>query len=233
LRLVLAHLDTRSYSIFALVNIEQYILFEDKDMIIIDKPAGLQVERDRFGHPSLEEEVQNYLEKYHRNHYLGIVHRIDRPVNGVIVLAKTLSMLKQLQQQMQEDDWDKIYRGVVIGSMPSSMGKIENYLLKDPKQKKALIFDEYMVEAKKSSLRYAVLEEKDGKTLLEIQLITGRYHQIRAQLGHMDRPIVGDKLYGSTVELENKILLQAYSLNFSHPKTGAELEIVCREPLRI
>jgi 23S rRNA pseudouridine1911/1915/1917 synthase len=215
------------------VNIEEYILFEDKDILIIDKPAGLQVERDRFGHPSLEEEVQNYLEKYHRNHYVGIVHRIDRPVNGVIVLAKTLSMLKQLQLQMQENDWDKIYRGIVIGSMPSSMGKVENYLLKDPRQKKALIFDDYEVEAKKASLRYAVLEEKEDKTLLEIQLITGRYHQIRAQLGHMDRPIIGDKLYGSKVEIENKILLQAYSLSFSHPKTDEALEIVTKFPLTL
>lgn len=215
------------------MNIEQHILFEDKDIIVIDKPTGLQVERDRFGHPSLEEEVQNYLEKYHRNHYVGIVHRIDRPVNGVIVLAKTLPMLKKLQLQMQEDDWDKIYRGIVMGAMPSSMGKIENYLLKDPKQKKALIFDEHEPESKKSSLRYAVLDEKEGKSLLEIQLITGRYHQIRAQLGHMDRPIIGDKLYGSKTELENRIMLQAYSMSFSHPKTGEALELVCREPLSI
>ena len=215
------------------MNIEQHILFEDKDIIVIDKPTGLQVERDRFGHPSLEEEVQNYLEKYHRNHYLGIVHRIDRPVNGVIVLAKTLPMLKKLQLQMQEDDWDKIYRGIVVGSMPSSMGKIENYLLKDPKQKKAIIFDEQEPESKKSSLRYAVLDEKDGKSLLEIQLITGRYHQIRAQLGHLDRAIIGDKLYGSNIELENRIMLQAYSLSFSHPKTGEALEIVTKFPLNL
>ena len=213
------------------MKIDDHILFEDKYLLVIDKPAGLQVERDRFGHPSLEEEVQNYLEKYHRNHYLGIVHRIDRPVNGVIVLAKTLPILKQLQLQMQEDDWDKIYRGIVPGHMPAAMGKIENYLLKDPKQKKALIFDEYEPEAKKSALRYAVLEEKQGKSLLEIQLITGRYHQIRAQLGHMDRPIIGDKLYGSTIEMESKILLQAYSLAFSHPKTGEAIEVKVKDPL--
>ncbi len=215
------------------MNLESHILFEDKDILVIDKPAGLQVERDRFGHPSLEEDVQNYLEKYHRNHYVGIVHRIDRPVNGVIILAKTLSMLKKLQLQMQEDDWDKVYRAIVAGSMPSAMGKVENYLLKDPKQKKAIIFDEEHPEAKKSSLRYAVLEEKEGKSLLEIQLITGRYHQIRAQLGHMDRPVIGDKLYGSNVELENKILLQSYSLSFTHPKTGEMLEIKTKTPLEL
>jgi 23S rRNA pseudouridine1911/1915/1917 synthase len=205
------------------MNIEEHILFEDKDIIAIDKPAGLQVERDRFGHPSLEEEVQNYLEKYHRNHYLGIVHRLDRPVFGVIILAKKLTVLKKLQQQMQEDDWEKIYRGWVVGSMPSSMGKLENYLLKDPKQKKAIIYDHEYPEAKKSTLRYAVLEEKDGKSLLEIQLITGRYHQIRAQLGHIDRPIIGDTLYGSKIVLENKTLLQSYGLLINHPQTGEEL----------
>ncbi len=213
------------------MNIEQHILFEDKDLLVVDKPAGLQVERDRFGHPSLEEEAQNYLEKYHRNHYLGIVHRIDRPVNGVIILAKTLSMLKDLQQQMQEEGWDKIYRGVVEGQMPNQMGKIENYLLKDPKQKKALIFDEPQPDSKQSSLRYAVLEEKNGKSLLEIQLITGRYHQIRAQLGHAGHPIVGDKLYGSNIELEGKIMLQAYSLGFTHPKTGEAMEIKVKTDL--
>lgn len=216
------------------MNIDQYILFEDKDILVIDKPAGLQVERDRFGYPSLEEEVQNYLEKYHRNHYLGIVHRIDRPVSGVIILAKTLPILKQLQFQMQEEDWEKVYRGVVTGSMPNEMGKIENYLLKDAKQKKAIIFDDYQPDAKKSTLRYAVIEEKDSKSLLEIQLITGRYHQIRAQLGHINRPIVGDKLYGSKIEIPgSKILLQSYSLSFHHPKTGDSLEIVCKEPLVI
>ena len=215
------------------MNIEEHILFEDKDILVLDKPAGLQVERDRFGHPSLEEEVQNYLEKYHRNHYLGIVHRIDRPVNGVIILAKTLSILKKLQIQMQEDDWEKMYRGVVVGSLPSEMGKLEHYLVKDPKQKKALIFDEIVPDSKKSTLRYAVMDEKDGKSLLEIQLITGRYHQIRAQLGHMGNPIVGDKLYGSSIELENKILLQSYSLSFIHPRTGDPMLLECKTALTL
>jgi 23S rRNA pseudouridine1911/1915/1917 synthase len=215
------------------VNIEEHILFEDKDILVLDKPAGLQVERDRYGHPSLEEEVQNYLEKYHRNHYLGIVHRIDRPVNGVIILAKTLSILKKLQIQMQEDDWEKMYRGVVVGSLPSEMGKLEHYLVKDPKQKKALIFDEIVPDSKKSTLRYAVMDEKAGKSLLEIQLITGRYHQIRAQLGHMGNPIVGDKLYGSSIELENKILLQSYSLSFNHPRTGDPMLLECKTALTL
>jgi 23S rRNA pseudouridine1911/1915/1917 synthase len=215
------------------VNIEEHILFEDKDILVLDKPAGLQVERDRYGHPSLEEEVQNYLEKYHRNHYLGIVHRIDRPVNGVIILAKTLSILKKLQIQMQEDDWEKMYRGVVVGSLPSEMGKLEHYLVKDPKQKKALIFDEMVPDSKKSTLRYAVMDEKAGKSLLEIQLITGRYHQIRAQLGHMGNPIVGDKLYGSSIELENKILLQSYSLSFNHPRTGDPMLLECKTALTL
>jgi len=215
------------------MKIEDHILFEDKDLLVIDKPTGLQVERDRFGHPSLEEEVQNYLDTQHRNHYLGIVHRIDRPVSGVIVLAKKLTVLKLLQQQMQEDNWDKVYRGVVEGSMPNEMGKIDNFLVKDPKQKKALIFDQYQPESKQSLLRYAVIEEKDQKSLLEIQLITGRYHQIRAQLGHLGNPIVGDTLYGSKVEMGPKILLQAYSLTFNHPKTGELLEITTKHPLSI
>ena len=213
------------------MNIKNHILFEDKHILVIDKPAGLQVERDRFGHPSLEEDVANYLEKYHRNHYVGIVHRIDRPVNGVIVLAKTLSLLKLLQRQMMEDGWVKIYRAVVVGAMPSPMGKLEHYLLKDTKQKKAIIFEDEQPETKKSSLHYAVLEEKDERSLLEIQLITGRYHQIRAQLGHIGRAIIGDRLYGSTIELENKIMLQAYSLSFNHPKTGEEMELKVKEAL--
>lgn len=215
------------------MKIEEHILFEDKDILVVDKPAGLQVERDRFGHPSLEEEVQNYLEKYHRNHYLGIVHRIDRPVNGVIILAKTLSILKKLQIQMQEDDWEKMYRGVVVGSMPSEMGRLEHYLVKDPKQKKALIFDEMVPDSKKSTLRYAVMDEREGKSLLEIQLITGRYHQIRAQLGHIGNPIVGDRLYGSKIELENKILLQSYSLSFNHPRTGDPMLLECKTALTL
>lgn len=207
------------------MNIEPHILFEDKDLLVIDKPAGLQVERDRFGHPSLEEDVENYLEKYHRNHYVGIVHRIDRPVCGVIILAKTLTALKLLQLQMQEEGWDKVYRAVVTGTMPHSMGKLENYILKDPKQKKAIITEDDYLGAKKSTLRYAVLEEKNGRSLLEIQLITGRYHQIRAQLGHLGNPVVGDKLYGSDITLENTILLQSYSLGFKHPKTDEDMLI--------
>ncbi len=213
------------------MNIENYILFEDKDIIVIDKPAGLQAERDRFGHPSLEEEVQNYLEKYHRNHYLGIVHRLDRPVCGVIIMAKKLSTLKKLQIQMQEDEWEKIYRGWVHGTLKSSMGKLEHFLVKDPKQKKALIYNEYQPEAKSCSLRYAVLDEKDGNTLLEVQLITGRYHQIRAQLGFIGNPIIGDQLYGSSIKLENKIMLQAYGLHINHPVTGEALEFESKQTL--
>lgn len=213
------------------MNVKNHILFEDRDILVIDKPSGLQVERDRLGHPSLEEEVQNYLEQYHRNHYLGIVHRLDRPVCGVIILAKKLSILKKLQIQMQEDEWEKIYRGWVHGTLPSSMGKLEHFLVKDPKQKKAIIYNEYQPEAKPCSLRYAVLEEKEGNTLAEIQLITGRYHQIRAQLGFMGNAIIGDQLYGSSIKLDNKIMLQAYSLHIKHPATNEEMEFVSNQLL--
>lgn len=215
------------------MNLTPYILFEDKDILVIDKPAGLQVERDRFGHPSLEEEVANYLEKYHHNHYVGIVHRIDRPVSGVIVLAKKLTMLKKLQLQMQEEGWDKIYRAVVKGKMPEQMGKLEHYLVKDPKQKKALVYDDYQAEGKTAQLRYAVLEEKNDKSLIEVQLITGRYHQIRAQLGHIGHPIEDDTLYGGDTNTESKIQLQAYSLSFTHPVTNEELEFKVKQPLEI
>lgn len=215
------------------MNIEPFILFEDKDLLVIDKPAGLQVERDRFGHPSLEEEAGIYLEKYHHNHYVGIVHRIDRPVNGVIILAKTLISLKKLQQQMIEVGWEKIYRAVVEGLVPVAIGKLENYILKDPKQKKAIVFNDEVADSKKASLRYAVLEEKKENSLLEIQLITGRYHQIRAQLGFLGNPIVGDVLYGSKYSLENKILLQSYSLGFNHPQTGEEMMIESKAILSI
>lgn len=215
------------------MNLEAYILFEDKDILVIDKPAGLQVERDRFGHPSLEEEVANYLEKYHRNHYVGIVHRIDRPVNGVIVLAKTLTMLKRLQLQMQEEGWDKIYRAVVKGNMPDQMGKLEHFIVKDAKQKKALVYDSYQPEGKTAQLRYAVLKENNDYSLIEVQLITGRYHQIRAQLGHIGHPIIDDSLYGGNANTESKIQLQAYSLSFTHPKTKEELEFIVKAPLDI
>ncbi|MCB0522038.1 MAG: RluA family pseudouridine synthase [Lewinellaceae bacterium] len=203
------------------------IIFEDNYILAINKPAGLQAEADRWGSPSVELEATAYLEKtypWKKQLIVGIVHRLDRPVSGVMLLAKTPMALKSLNLQFERRTVRKKYLALVEGELPTASGELVDWLGKDQSERRAVVSSRQDKQARECRLLFQVLETgKDGKSLVEVELLTGRYHQIRAQLAAIGCPIMGDGKYGSTLDGGGMICLHAHSLSVEHPKTGAPL----------
>ncbi len=211
------------------------ILFEDNYLLVLDKPAGLQVEADRFGNPSLQVEVQVYFQKafpWKKQLIVGIVHRLDRPVSGVVLIAKTPMALKEVNRQFEMRQVRKIYLAVVEGTLAEKESELVHWLKKDLENKRSVVGKADGKETKECRLKYRVLNEKSGKTLVEIELLTGRYHQIRAQFSALGNPIFGDEKYGSRHFVgKDQILLHAHRLTIRHPKSGEEMSFEAPAPI--
>lgn len=211
-----------------IIHVPDYILFEDNDILLINKPCSLMVEPDRNGHPNLLQQVQKYVKKsMHTNKevYAQHIHRLDRPVSGVVLFAKKKSMLRELSEQFAQRTVKKQYKALTHNKPSAEKATLENWLFKDTKNKMAIIYSQQQPGTDKVLLSYTTTAYKTF-TLWDIALHTGKYHQIRAQLSHAGCPIVGDALYNSNMAYTaNSIALHAYALEFVHPKT--------LEPMRI
>lgn len=211
-----------------IINVSDHILFEDNDIILINKPCSLMVEPDRNGHPNLLQQVQKYVKKgLHPNKevYAQHIHRLDRPVSGVVLFAKKKSMLRDLSEQFAQRTVKKYYNALTNYKPTLEKATLENWLFKDTKIKKAIIYLEEQPETNKVLLSYTTSAYKTF-TLWDIALHTGKYHQIRAQLSNVECPILGDVLYDSEVMYaSNSIALHAYALEFMHPKTKEAMRI--------
>ena len=210
------------------------IIYEDKDIIVCHKFPGIAVQSARTGEKDMESELKSYLhiKEPDRPLYLAVVHRLDQPVEGVIVFAKNKRSAASLSAQASGKDeagMRKEYRAEVFGCMPSEEGTLTDYLIKDPKTNTSSVTDD-TVRGKKAVLHYKVKETTDKTQVLSILLETGRHHQIRVQLSHAGAPITGDLKYGSEESIrysaENEIRttsLKAAKLDFTHPSTGKRL----------
>ena len=191
------------------------VLYEDNHLIAVDKPAGIPVEPGGGTRP-LTEYVKDYLrEKYNKpgNVFLGIIHRLDQPVTGVIVFAKTSKGASRLSEQIRDRKVKKVYHALVEGELKED-GEFVGFMEKDKTTRKAAIG----AEGKEARLKYKVLAHKPDKTLVEVDLTTGRFHQIRAVMSDMGHPVLGDIKYGSKVTLpEGEICLRAVELYFKKP----------------
>lgn len=210
------------------------ILFEDHYLLVLDKPAGVQVEADRFGNPSLQAQVQAYFQKtfpWKKQLIVGLVHRLDRLVSGVVLIAKTPMALKEVNRQFETRQVRKIYLAVVEGTLAEKESELVNWLKKEPENKRSVVGKENEKGTQECRLRYRVLRENSEKTLVEIELLTGRYHQIRTQFSALGNPIVGDEKYGSRqVAGKDQILLHAHRLSVRHPKTGEPMNFEAPPP---
>lgn len=211
------------------INVPDHILFEDSSIIVINKPCSLMVEPDRNGHPNLLQQVQKYERSLHpksKEIYVQHVHRLDRPVSGIVLFARKKSVLKNLSEQFATRQVKKYYQALTETSPLIKDGKLENYLWKDKKNKQAMIVDRSHPEAEKVLLDYKITSYKNNFHLWDIRLHTGKYHQIRAQLSASGCSILGDALYGSAFEYApNSIALHASMLQFDHPQTGDPIQI--------
>lgn len=231
------------------------IIQEDSNYIVINKRAGLITERNPFEETTVESLVEEYLATGKRTPYaikphqgnsrkavvkkpfkskkapfIGIVHRLDRVTSGALVLAKKKSSLKKLNDQWSSRRIRKTYLAIVEKPMPREVGTLRHYLVKNQKAKRADIFDKEVKNSQQCTLSYEVLKTGSNGQLVKIELQTGRFHQIRAQLAHVGSPIIGDEKYGATKKhLPLAICLHAWQLSFKDPSTNDE--VLCNAEL--
>lgn len=204
------------------------ILYEDKQILVVEKEAGMAVQSAGIGQPDMESRIKAWLSQTTRERvpYLGIVHRLDQPVEGLVVFGRTKEAAAALSRQLAKDNVKKAYLAVVEKELTQGEEKtLEDYLKKERQQ--AVICSPSEANAKKAVLTYRVVAVMKGKSLLQIQLKTGRFHQIRCQLSYQGMPIAGDVRYGGSRMLQQKnIALCAWRLEFDHPKSGKRLKFM-------
>ncbi len=210
------------------------ILFEDNHLLVVNKPAGRLAQGDRTGDPTVLTDLKQYLgEKYNKpgNVFLGLVHRLDRPVSGVLLLARTSKALTRLNSQFQTRMVQKTYWAIVNNLPEPHSNTMVHWLKKDTVKNKVTAYTQSIDGAKKAVLSYRLLAEQNNYFLLEINPETGRPHQIRVQLAKIGCPILGDLKYGSKVTNEDgNISLHAKNLVFEHPVRKERVEISAALP---
>ena len=197
------------------------IIYEDNHIIVVNKKPGEIVQGDKTGDIPLSELLKQYLkEKYNKpgNVFCGVVHRIDRPVGGLVIFAKTSKALERLNKMLREGRIHKTYWALVQGNPEEAAATLRNYLKSDGRINKTFVTSDRDPEGKESVLKYQTIAEGDRYTLLEIELLTGRKHQIRAQLSNTGHPIKGDLKYGARrSNPDGGISLLARKISFIHP----------------
>lgn len=210
------------------------VLYEDNHLIVINKRPGDLVQGDKTGDKPLSEVVKSYLkEKYNKpgNVYLGVVHRLDRPTSGIVVFSKTSKALPRLNKLFQNKEAKKTYWAVVKNNPPKQEDCLVHYLKRNSKQNKSYANIKEVPDSKEAILEYRVLKKLDNYFMLEIDLHTGRHHQIRSQLAQIGCPIKGDLKYG--FDRSNKdasIHLHARELKFIHPVKKEAVHITANPP---
>lgn len=203
------------------------VLYEDNHLLAVNKPAGLLTQATEENKDSLETQVKDWIkEKYQKpgNVFLGVVHRLDRPVSGIVLFAKTSKALSRLNALIRSKEMRKTYCALVEGSFQKESGTLEHFLRHD--DYRAYVSNHPEKDAKPARLHYKVVRKIGKNSVLEIELETGRYHQIRAQCAAVGCPIVGDKKYGSRQPFsEGIIALHHFRLELEHPITKQRLSI--------
>lgn len=205
------------------------IIYEDNHIIIVNKHAGEIVQGDKTGDTPLSEMLKQYIkEKYNKpgNVFCGVVHRIDRPVSGLVIFARTSKALERLNKMLRDGEIHKTYWALIEGKPDKPEKTLENYLVSNGRINKTFISDKNNPEAKKSILQYKTIANGERYTLLEVNLLTGRKHQIRAQLSNNGNPIKGDLKYGARrSNPDGGISLQAHKIEFIHPVSKQHISI--------
>jgi 23S rRNA pseudouridine1911/1915/1917 synthase len=210
------------------------VLYEDNHIIIINKQAGDIVQGDKTGDPPLSEIVKQYIaEKYQKkgNVFLGVVHRLDRPTSGIVIFARTSKSLERLNKMLRDKQIQKTYWAIVKNKPDKEIDTLIHYLKKNPKNNKSTVFPKESEGCKKAILHYKLIKELDNYYLLEIDLETGRHHQIRAQLSAINCAIKGDLKYGfNRSNPDGGICLHAREIHFIHPVSKEKIDITAQTP---
>ena len=210
------------------------VLYEDNHIIVVNKSSGEIVQGDKTGDTPLVETVRAYIkEKYNKpgNVFCGLTHRLDRPVSGVVIFAKTGKALERINNMLKNHDIKKTYWAIVKNPPKQSESTLVHYLVRNEKQNKSYAYPIEKPNSKRAELNYKVIGKSDNYTLLEVNLITGRHHQIRCQLAAMGCPIKGDLKYGfDRSNRDGSISLHARSVEFIHPVSKELIHVEAPTP---
>ena len=205
------------------------VVYEDNHIIVVNKTASEIVQADKTGDTPLSETVKQYLkEKYQKpgNVFLGVTHRLDRPVSGLVIFAKTSKALTRLNEMFRTSEVKKTYWAVVKNAPKELEGELVHYLARNEKQNKSFAYDKEVPNSKKAILNYRLIGHSENYYLLEVDLKTGRHHQIRCQLAKMGCPIKGDLKYGAPRSNPDcRICLHARKVRFIHPVSKELIEL--------
>ena len=210
------------------------VVYEDNHIIVVNKTASEIVQADKTGDTPLSETVKQYLkEKYQKpgNVFLGVTHRLDRPVSGLVIFARTRKALPRLNEMFRSGEVKKTYWAVVKNAPKEPENELVHYLVRNEKQNKSFAYDKEVPNSKKAILDYRLIGHSENYYLLEVDLKTGRHHQIRCQLAKMGCPIKGDLKYGAPrSNPDGSICLHARKVRFIHPVSKELIELVAPLP---
>lgn len=204
------------------------VVYEDNHVIIVHKESGEIVQGDKTGDKPLSETVKDYIrDKYHKpgNVFLGVVHRLDRPVAGLVVFARTSKALSRLNEMFRKGEVHKTYWAITKNAPAEPEGTLVNWIVRNEKQNKSYVYDKEVPNAKRAELKYRVIAHTENYHLIEVSLLTGRHHQIRCQLAHMGCVIKGDLKYGAPrSNPDGSISLLSHEVTFIHPVSKVEIK---------
>ena len=213
------------------------VLFEDNHIIIVNKRSGDITQGDKTGDQPLSDVVKAYVkDKYNKpgEVFIGTVHRLDRPTSGIVIFARTSKALTRLNKMLRDKIIDKTYWALVKNAPNKASDTLTNFLKKDTKKNKSFVYKKEIEGSKKATLHYTVLKKLENYSLLEIDLETGRHHQIRTQLSHIGSVIKGDLKYGaSRSNKDGSISLHARKIKFIHPVSKEEIAITAPTPIDV
>ncbi len=217
------------------INKQIEVLYEDNHIIAVNKKVSDIVQGDKTGDTPLSEYIKQYLkEKYNKpgNVFVGVTHRLDRPTSGVVVFTRTSKALTRMNEIFkQKQAIRKTYWAIVKNCPEQEKGQLHNFLFRDSKKNKSFVCEQGKTGAKEAVLNYLVITRSDKYCLLEIELLTGRHHQIRAQLAHINCPIKGDLKYGfARSNPDAGICLHAQMIEFTHPVSKNKIKITAPTP---
>lgn len=209
------------------------ILYEDDTIIVCIKEAGVATQTKQIGQKDMESMLRTYRMQKGEASYIGVVHRLDQPVSGVMVFAKTKEAAADLSRQVSTKMADKYYYAVTDGVPDKEKGSLENYLLRDGKTNLSKVVSSKEAGAKRAQLSYEVLAKNHEKALVRVKLETGRHHQIRVQFANAGWPLVGDRKYNFKEHMQthgSPMCLCSYKIGFIHPKTKKKQEYEIENP---
>lgn len=210
------------------------VIYEDNHLLVVEKPVNILSQGDDTNDKDMVNLLKQYVkEKYNKpgNVYIGLIHRLDRPVGGAMVFAKTSKAASRLSEQVRNKTFKKTYRAIIHGNMSKPEDILKDYLYKNKKTNMVSVVNKNHKEAKNAELSYKTLDRKNGFSLVEIDLKTGRSHQIRVQFASRKHPLFGDQRYGQDVnKVGQQISLWSYKIEIEHPTTREKMEFVCEPP---